>query len=416
MSVVNKMLQDLEQRQETAATADYQPPQKTFKRGYLLAFTLVLASVISAWYFNTIGPSLDTTNSALQVIRQVSQKNNDRKIEPVVTALSQPVSTTRATTETSVSTQSQQTVDSDTVSVSQINTLDTPVSAVTGNPAMSTDADELLPVDDSVNINPIASGAAEGTYAKSSLPVAAELGSSEKIITSDDYNDNGDDSGSLIVSSSVETDTQTQNSDKAEESTFTVQASDTITNKALLWRQKAKQAIASGQIPQAIEALEQLLSIRPEDFMAAEKLAWLQLKNSPEFAIQTLKQGLSHSPDAHTLRLLLAKVYQTTEQPQLALTVLTDNPPDIVFNPDFYALQGALAQQLGDTDIAYQSYYQLAAYQPNDSRWWLGLGVALDQQSNFTDAVEAYRRVQRLTNATPSVLAFVRQRITELEN
>lgn len=414
MSVVNKMLQDLEQRQEASATADYQPPQKKFKRGYVLASTLVLGSVVSAWYFNTLSPSLDATNSALQILQQASSPSNDSTVEPVVAPDAKPSATTLATTQASESTQGKQVVDSDAlselVSVSPVDTVATTAIATTGNNAISAVVEASSPINDRVNINNISSVSSEDSNTEWVASLAEEFESTETVITKDD------DSGSLTVNSNSDTKQQAQTDSNSQQSTFTVQASDTITNKALFWRQKAKQAIANRQIPKAITALEELLSIRPEDFMATEKLAWLQLKNSPEFAIQTLKQGLSYSPDAHTLRLLLAKVYQTTEQPELALSVLTENPPDIVFNPDFYALQGTLAQQLGNTDIAYQSYYQLAAYQPNDSRWWLGLGVALDQQSNFIDAVQAYRKVQRLTNATPAVLAFVKQRIAELEN
>ena len=145
-------------------------------------------------------------------------------------------------------------------------------------------------------------------------------------------------------------------------------------------------------------------------------MATLQYAKSPKAALKTLQSGIKHSPQAHTLRLLLARAYQTLQQPKLALSALTEYQPDIAFNEEYYALQGSLAQQLNEHDTAYRTYYLLVAYQPKQSQWWLGLAVALDQQQNYPDALKAYRKAQDFAKLSPSVSAFVQQRISQIRN
>ena len=131
-----------------------------------------------------------------------------------------------------------------------------------------------------------------------------------------------------------------------------------------------------------------------------------------EKAESTLLAALNVTPEAHSARLMLARLYVDQQKTTQALALLRVFQPDIAFNADYYALQGALAQQAEAYELAYSSYYKLAIFQPTEPKWWLGLAVALDSGSQVSDARDAYRKAMQLTGLPPATQRFIQQRLS----
>lgn len=66
-------------------------------------------------------------------------------------------------------------------------------------------------------------------------------------------------------------------------------------------------------------------------------------------------------------------------------------------NIEYQALLATSGQQAKAYRIAADAYRLLSTMQPNMGRWWLGLAVALDSNSQFSEATSAYQSAVRTT-------------------
>ncbi|MDG1751901.1 MAG: hypothetical protein P8I03_09615 [Thalassotalea sp.] len=72
------------------------------------------------------------------------------------------------------------------------------------------------------------------------------------------------------------------------------------------------------------------------------------------------------------------------------------------------------AQQISQFDIAATAYQLLAKLEPTAGRWWLGLAVAYDSNSEFDQAVIAYGQAIDKSDLSENARQFARQRVQEL--
>lgn len=161
---------------------------------------------------------------------------------------------------------------------------------------------------------------------------------------------------------------------------------------ATLAERKATTAMAKGRMQEAQDGYYEVLAHDPHNQGAREQLAGL-LYGAGRLteAAQVLEEGLRLDPAQADLRLLLARVAISGGDRQKALDWLTGYQPDIASNLDYYATWAGLAQELGQPVQASEMYVRLLRQQPDQGRWWLGLGVAEDGQGHRQLALDAYR-------------------------
>jgi MSHA biogenesis protein MshN len=83
-------------------------------------------------------------------------------------------------------------------------------------------------------------------------------------------------------------------------------------------------------------------------------------------------------------------------------------------NLDYYATWAGLTQELGRNAEAAEIYVTLLRQQPDQGRWWLGLGVAEDGQGHSQRALDAYRNAQLHGNLGEASASWIEQRIAQL--
>jgi MSHA biogenesis protein MshN len=197
----------------------------------------------------------------------------------------------------------------------------------------------------------------------------------------------------------------------------------TISRKALtpyqLAEQKlkrAEQALANNDISKAETMFEDVLLVLPTHKTARKHLAALWFgRQSYAAALNLLSQGINLSPDDSEFRVMQARIYLQQNRLQQAFATL-NNMPNVndVINVEYQSLRATTAQQLKEFTFSAQAYQILVNIEPTSGRWWLGLGVALDSNSEFKQASTAYQNALTKTGLSASAENFARQRIIEL--
>ncbi|PJG58165.1 tetratricopeptide repeat protein [Aeromonas cavernicola] len=184
---------------------------------------------------------------------------------------------------------------------------------------------------------------------------------------------------------------------------------------AALAERKAAGAMAKGNLRDAQDHYYQVLAHDPHNQGAREQLAGLLYgEGRLTEARQLLEEGLRLTPQQADFRLLLARLAISEAQLQQALSWLAGYQPDLANNLDYYATWAGLSQELGLNAEAAALYVKLLRQQPDQGRWWLGLGVAEDGQGNRQRALDAYRNAQLHGKLGEESANWLAQRIAQL--
>ena len=147
-----------------------------------------------------------------------------------------------------------------------------------------------------------------------------------------------------------------------------------------------------GRVSEAEEQLAGALRADPSHAAARQAYAALLIEQRRLHEAQRLLQdALTLNPEQPTLALTLARILVGQREYGAALQVLERAGP--ATGADFHAMRGAVLQRVGrhaDAVNAYQSALQTGAAQPATS--WIGLGISLESLGRRSEAVLAYRR------------------------
>lgn len=178
---------------------------------------------------------------------------------------------------------------------------------------------------------------------------------------------------------------------------------------------QALQALGDGSQSQAISLLEQSLSARA-DYLPSQQALITLLVQQQQFnlANQYLNQALLQRPQNIELLQLKARVQLAQGHAAAALSTLESYSPSLSNNTDYYALIAAIQQRLGHYALAGELYRQVITVDPSNAKLWLGLGVCLERLNKVNAAVDAYQHAAELGTLSPSLQAFVSAKINTL--
>ncbi len=176
---------------------------------------------------------------------------------------------------------------------------------------------------------------------------------------------------------------------------------------------QAEQALSANNAVKAEKLFEEILMLQPDNKTARKQLAalWFGRKAYQE-ALNVLAQGIALDPQYSEFRLMQARIYLTQGYSEQAYQVLQGLP--FTHNVEYLATQASVAQQLTKYPQAISAYQQLIKLQPNEARWWLGLAVVYDLTNDYTLALPAYQSALAQGNLSASSVDFVQQRMQEL--
>jgi MSHA biogenesis protein MshN len=367
MSVVNQMLKDLDDRNagDPAYSAVYQPSKQSNNRVLMLVLLIVLLMILCAfgWY---LYPEYTRQPVQLTTAEQNNLSSNvvDLKADDLVSVNAKPR------------------VEAD---LAYRN----PRPMVSKSPAQSTKNASFKP---------------EQPAAQSSDVVVVQ----QNLNLNRRPEQSTEQSARLIVQPANEKKQSLTSKD------FSKQASGLqSTNNSL--REQALAALRAGQDALGIQLLSQLIQLEPNNTAAAKKLAAvLYAQNQTTRAEAVLEASIKLAPQDPSLRLMLARLLTQKNAFNEAFTIITPALPLAGKSIEFLGFRAALAEQLGNHQVAHSDYLQLSSEQPNESRWWLGLGISSERIEAVRMATEAYQRVITLDQLGTEIQSFAQQRINQL--
>jgi MSHA biogenesis protein MshN len=367
MSVVNKMLQDLEARksQPDEINADYQPPQKKQLKWIYLVLLLLAITAISFSLLN-INQLFGTTDN---------NNHDDMANDPVQIVTQKPMDVAQVIPSNQESNLKQPETLT-TASVSQ-NTETVAVVLATADEVedLSTPERQVLLIE------------------PTNIPVVVKNQQSEE-----------------QASSSPLTQAQAQ----PKQTSFSMSGS-SKENQTTSLKQRIAESLNSNDVDLAQSLLSQLLLDEPDNLKARKKLASLYFAQGNHAQTkQLLLSGIDLHPNQTDLKLMLARLYSVQDNPEQALKVMLGVEPNISNQTEFLAYRAALAQQLKQPLVAKADYIALSALDATNAKWWLGLGVAHDQLAETNNAIKAYEKAYSLGQLDDSVDEFIQQRILVL--
>jgi MSHA biogenesis protein MshN len=372
MSVVNKMLKDLEARQAQTDEihADYLPPQK--QQSKLLVLALLILSVAAILFALSDKNQLFTENKSTEVTTAVN---------------TQPVSAAAVIKKMTVVTKKAQLQEQ---IPSQITSTQSPVANIG---LVTTEAY----IASKSNVQ------ADTKTLPNELEVAARNKASLQVINTQDKQ--------LETQAGIELKSQAA---PEKTSSFSMTGS-SQENKTSSLKQRIAESLNDDNLDLARSLLHTLLETEPDNIKARKKLASLHFaQGNYTQSKQLLVRGIELHPAKSDLRLMLARLFMVQKESSQAMKTLTEFQPSGDNQTEYLAYRAALAQQFKQTMLAKSDYQTLTNIESDNAKWWLGLAIAEDQLGEMNLALQAYNRASSLGQLDRSVHEFIQQRITIL--
>ena len=174
--------------------------------------------------------------------------------------------------------------------------------------------------------------------------------------------------------------------------------------------------LEDGRVSEALAGLQQTLQLDPRHQGARETLVRLLLEaQRPDEAARQLQLSLALDPKQPAQAMMLARLQ--LDKPNggpAALETLMRSLPYAADNGDYRAfLAGVLQREQRYREAA--EHYQLALQAaPDNSVWWMGLGIALQADNHPAQARQAFERAKGLQTLSPQLQAFVERKLVQL--
>lgn len=177
---------------------------------------------------------------------------------------------------------------------------------------------------------------------------------------------------------------------------------------------RAREALVRGEREVAQQLLEQALILEPLNVaIRSELAAYWYGRGLVSRALMLLQQGLDAKPDEGAWQLLYAKILDRIgqlEQAHVALTNIRMDTPEAL---ELLELRAKAAHQLGWYTEAGNDYRMLAQ-RLNQGRWWLAAAIAYDDANNWEAAFAAYQQAQQQQDLNTDAQRYISERIAAL--
>jgi len=175
---------------------------------------------------------------------------------------------------------------------------------------------------------------------------------------------------------------------------------------------KAVSLLQQGRAAEASELLGNVLQLDPGNTAARQTLVGLLVagKRYGE-AERSLQDGLKLNPGQTGLAMILARLQVEQGDTRRGLNTLLQSVPYAAELPDYQAFLAALLQREGRHKEAIEHYLQALRKVPGSGVWLMGLGISLQAENRLAEAQEAFIRAKASNTLSPDLQAFVEQQL-----
>jgi MSHA biogenesis protein MshN len=200
-----------------------------------------------------------------------------------------------------------------------------------------------------------------------------------------------------------------------EEPVFNVSTSNKSASPHRMFEQRIQLSLKNGDTAAAMKDLNSLIALEPRNASARKRLASLEFaQGNPKRAAFLLDQGIKLSPVDSSMRLMQARLLFREDRNVQALSLLIEHPKSVIADNELLSFRAALAEKQKDYATSLQDYAVLLQRQPGNARWMLGLAISQDKQKMHREAVITYKKVKSSNQLSTQVVSFVDGRLAAL--
>ena len=178
---------------------------------------------------------------------------------------------------------------------------------------------------------------------------------------------------------------------------------------------KAISLVQQSRVAEAIGALEQTLQFDTKHAAARQTLVELLLEGKrQDEAISRLQEGLGLDANQPGMAMILARLQVERGEIRPAGDTLRRTLPHALDRADYQAFLAALLQREGRHKDAIEHYRLALRKTPQNGVWWMGLGISLQAENRLPEARDAFGRAKASNTLSSELLAFVEQQLNQL--
>ncbi|MDH1471937.1 tetratricopeptide repeat protein [Shewanella sp. GD03713] len=437
MSVINKMLQDLEKRQQGHALSNVAVHQAQYlgrpnpsRKWLVISLVSLLVGGLSVYAFqasygvkSVVDDSVNPVASAQTQPDNVSPKTNTSPLETETTKSTDTTTPTEPTAE-----MAQVSPPSTAAPAKEISASAESAPSVAQSSRVNAAAVEAMSEQTTVSIAASPSTDTPNKAALTQESVQTQAESQQVAVKANQADVNANQSEVKI------TQTETKASDPVvpaatqASSQASSQASAQAAGKMAIREVKlspsqlaqkqlvlAADAEKQGQLVKAMDYYAKALKLDPSLHESRKQLAALHYgQGELAQAAEVLAQGRLLYPQEFEFALLLARVQHAMGETDSALASLAQIPDSHSLARQKWLAQTDLAQKQGQYPLVEQAYRKLLQQEPQQGKWWMGLAYALDSQQQFGPASQAYRTALSYSGLSTQATAFIEQRLQQL--
>lgn len=179
---------------------------------------------------------------------------------------------------------------------------------------------------------------------------------------------------------------------------------------------RAVALVNQGRIAEGLEGLHATLKLDPAHERARQTLVVLLVDaKRVDEAAGILEEGLALNAQNIGFAMLLARIMVEHNDVAGALSVLQKHAAPADRNPDFHAFAAALYQRLDRHEEAIEQYRTALRLAPSAGIWWVGLGISCQAAGRQKEALDAFNTARSGGSLSPDLLSFVDQRLKQLQ-
>lgn len=149
---------------------------------------------------------------------------------------------------------------------------------------------------------------------------------------------------------------------------------------------------------------------------AREMLVGLYLKTGRKVeAKDILIKGIVLLPSYTNFTKLYARLLLDNNEINQAVKTLLKNKPALSSDPNYYALLAASYQRQKNHNAAAKTYVDLLKIKPREGIWWVGMAISLEALNKKQDALNAYEKARQTGTLNTRISNYSSQRLKQLK-
>lgn len=189
--------------------------------------------------------------------------------------------------------------------------------------------------------------------------------------------------------------------------------SETALQRADNGYRRALASLQDGRVAEAIADLQAALRVNPKHDAARQTLVGLLIENRrSDEAVAELQQGLALDARQPALAMLLARLQ--IERGGSGIETLLRTLPYAAGNGEYHGFLAGALQRQGRHREAAEQYQAALRSVPNNAVWWMGLGISLQAEKRHAEAADAFRRAKAAGTLSPELQGFVERRLQQV--